>query len=342
MDSWIPDQGASRADRTALSAAVRTSTVDVALGALPARAPRVRALLDGLWGEETRGAPGLFHPDFFSWYFALGDAVRADDLAGVVTAFDELEAVVAGVRRSRARARDNEPVLGAPIDFGMEGATAERALLRLRGAAADAARSAGESLQGETRRLIANLDPAVSDSISAALCLIRRVWPAMHEEVLDYVQRLVLVETDDIIGASDASSIGAIFVGAAEARDPVKLAEELIHESSHNVLNTVSFLELPCLNPPEERHGSPLRKDPRPLFGIFHQVFVLARLAHFYSLVLPLHPERRAQHEDIKARLRGGVSVINTHARLTDKGARLMASINELDNHFTNPEVSHA
>jgi HEXXH motif-containing protein len=39
-------------------------------------------------------------------------------------------------------------------------------------------------------------------------------------------------------------------------------------------------------NPPQERHASPLREDARPMDGLVHAAYVLARITLFYTQLL--------------------------------------------------------
>ncbi|MBL6431916.1 MAG: hypothetical protein HPM95_15385 [Alphaproteobacteria bacterium] len=51
-----------------------------------------------------------------------------------------------------------------------------------------------------------------------------------------------------------------------------------MHEAAHGTLFAMSPVEFYVFNPENERYSSPLRLDPRPLDGIYHATFVLARM----------------------------------------------------------------
>lgn len=53
--------------------------------------------------------------------------------------------------------------------------------------------------------------------------------------------------------------------------------EHLVHESAHHYLYAVWTTEDLILNEDTARYKSPLRTEPRPLSGIYHAMFVLAR-----------------------------------------------------------------
>ena len=52
----------------------------------------------------------------------------------------------------------------------------------------------------------------------------------------------------------------------------------LAHESAHNLLFGLSAEGPLVENSPDELFSSPLRKDPRPMDGIYHATFVTARM----------------------------------------------------------------
>lgn len=83
------------------------------------------------------------------------------------------------------------------------------------------------------------------------------------------------------MGAESASCFsfwGGIFINARRATHQFFVLEALVHEAAHQLLFALSQDENPVLNPPEERYASPLRRDPRPLSGIYHAAFVCGRM----------------------------------------------------------------
>lgn len=79
-------------------------------------------------------------------------------------------------------------------------------------------------------------------------------------------------------GASSFMLWGAIILNADRGDGAVEMAQMLAHESAHNLLFGFSADEALVKNAPEELFSSPLRKDPRPMDGIYHATFVTARM----------------------------------------------------------------
>jgi HEXXH motif-containing protein len=121
-------------------------------------------------------------------------------------------------------------------------------------------------------------------------------------------------------------------------------AQALAHESGHNLLFGFCSSGPLVDNPDEELFSSPLRKDPRPMDGVFHATYVIARMHQTVSRLLDAgvldEREREAAIADLAAHQRNfdaGDRVVRDGARLTPLGAEVidaarayMASANEL------------
>jgi HEXXH motif-containing protein len=109
-----------------------------------------------------------------------------------------------------------------------------------------------------------------------------------------------------------------------------KLAEELIHEASHIRLNMLMAPREVVLNDPAERYQSPLRRDARPMFGVFHQVFVLSRILDFYRRVARVDSSQAGHVRAVARQLADGLGIVQAHGRLSDAGLELLCSMCEL------------
>ena len=82
-----------------------------------------------------------------------------------------------------------------------------------------------------------------------------------------------------------------------------------------------------------ERFQSPLREDPRPMDGIYHATFVVARMHYAMQRLLASCLLDAASKEVAKLALQrhqrafaDGIGTINQHGRLTERGAAVMSS----------------
>ena len=79
-------------------------------------------------------------------------------------------------------------------------------------------------------------------------------------------------------GASAFMLWGAIIINVNQRKGELTMVQMLAHESSHNLLFGFSADESLVENSPDELFQSPLRVDPRPMDGIYHATFVVARM----------------------------------------------------------------
>lgn len=106
------------------------------------------------------------------------------------------------------------------------------------------------------------------------------------DELRQTVQWIGLVDgAASFRGASGVIQRGLLLFSPDATWTWETFAEELVHEVTHTVLDLVSLRE-PLLTGERAfvaEHTAPFRPDPRPLFGNFHAVVVVARLACLFE-----------------------------------------------------------
>jgi HEXXH motif-containing protein len=114
------------------------------------------------------------------------------------------------------------------------------------------------------------------------------------------------------------------------------MAEALSHECAHCLLHAFTWAEPLVENEPSERYPSPLRRDARPMEGVVHATYVLARMHHCIERLLAcglLDAEERSRATAaLSDHVRGfadGLGTIEAHARFTIRGAPIFASARE-------------
>ena len=174
--------------------------------------------------------------------------------------------------------------------------------------------------------------------IDAALDLVASADPQAHEELGVLVNEIILAVSDEkpggltFDGASTFMLFGAILLNAQGHATVLETVEALVHESSHNLLFGLCADGALIDNDDEERFDSPLRTDQRPMDGIVHATFVLARMDQAIQRLLAsghLTPEQCQEAAILLAssarNYRKGWGVIQRHARLTPLGKDVMA-----------------
>ena len=150
-----------------------------------------------------------------------------------------------------------------------------------------------------------------SSASTAAMDLLDRGFPEMAEEIRELLSEIVIaVGPDDpkaltFDGSSSYMLWGAIMLNARGQSSVLDTAQALAHESGHNLL----FGK--CVNGPlvenddEEDFAHPLRTDPRPMDGVFHAAYVIARMHQTLERLL----DSGVLDED---QTRGGAEAIST------------------------------
>lgn len=132
-------------------------------------------------------------------------------------------------------------------------------------------------------------------------------------------------------GSSSLERWGTVLINANLDRTDLELGEAITHETAHNALFAMSPVEFHVDNDPEERYQSPLRLDKRPMNGIYHATFVLARMcfamteiAESSSAEEPLKSEATKLAEASRILFADGYRVLEKHANYTAEGRAIM------------------
>lgn len=176
---------------------------------------------------------------------------------------------------------------------------------------------------------------AFRDRLGAGFALLDRALPDLAAEVRALVREVLLAtgggKGEEFDGASFYQLWGLLMLNPRYHTTPVAVAEVLAHESAHTLLFGFTIDEPLVLNPDEELFPSPLRRDPRPMDGIYHATFVSARMCWAMRRLAAdrgLEGEVRAAAEaaaerDVRS-FAAGESVVARHGRLSETGAALM------------------
>ena len=137
------------------------------------------------------------------------------------------------------------------------------------------------------------------------------------------------------LSASYREAIGTVYVTLHP--NVMTMTEALVHEFQHNKLNVAAYTTEFLENAFEPRYPSPVRPDPRPLWGILLAVHAFLPVAVLYRRMRAAgHP--RASHADFARRLteidlknHEGIEMLRAHAQWTPAGAALFAELDALD-----------
>ena len=171
--------------------------------------------------------------------------------------------------------------------------------------------------------------------IEAGLKLLDAGFPAMAAEIRGLLREIVLAAGPEdpkamtFDGASCYMLWGAILLNTRGQDNVLDTAQALAHESGHNLLFGFCTDGPLIENPDEELFASPLRTDPRPMDGVVHATYVVARMHQTLRRLLDagvLDPgQQSAALRDLEIHARNfatGDRTIREGARLTRVGAQ--------------------
>jgi hypothetical protein len=174
-----------------------------------------------------------------------------------------------------------------------------------------------------------------AERVRNALALLERAAPELAGELRTLVREIVLVQRpgDKHFGASSFQIWGALFLRPAPIGGRVVIASALAHEAAHALLFGFGMGKPLVINDAAERFPSPLRDEPRPMDGVVHATYVLARMYYALTLLIDsglLTPEEertaREERDRHKHFYTKGIAEIETHAKWTEAGKMALSS----------------
>jgi len=175
-----------------------------------------------------------------------------------------------------------------------------------------------------------------ADALREALGLIAEHTPALRETIALLVHQIVPVgyDAEQHLSASYREALGTLYLTLHPS--PLTMAEALIHETQHNVLNAVFELDPLLENAFSPLFSSPVRPDPRPLHGVLLAVHAFLPVAELHRRMaeaghpLSKTPEFARRVERVREGNREGAAVLLENAAPTAIGRALLDEIARL------------
>lgn len=172
--------------------------------------------------------------------------------------------------------------------------------------------------------------------VSKALGIIERADPALSKEINSTVHWYWPITTPDKRVVHNSFSVSTLHGGIflSESYSYPVLAEALVHEFYHNQLSIFMTVEPHLQFPDDELLYSPWREDPRPLFGLYHGLYVFTGLLGFLERVeknpelSAFHRFSRSRREAIYFQARTALSQVPAK-RLMKRGSAIVALLRE-------------
>lgn len=175
--------------------------------------------------------------------------------------------------------------------------------------------------------------------ISAAYKLLHDFWPEIENNISGTIRSIHLVRSphpDRHMSCTSEQFFGTILTSTG---NEYQLAEALVHEFSHNLLNMVilSGDVFDGAVPKEEIYYSPWREDPRHISGVLHAVFVFTNVAELLdrlSKSSPQDPYLSRRKLDNLIRLKMGMAVLQEFPFIKPLGVALISDLGKKVEHL--------
>ena len=175
-------------------------------------------------------------------------------------------------------------------------------------------------------------------SAEQALTILKSYAPDIYDESYIFLNHILFINGQGIKAGSSVNALGLMYIEQHFVTTLEDMIDMIVHESAHQYLHALSYLDEIVTNAPDERYEAPLRQDKRPLIGIYHAVFVLARITYVFKQILnnplSLLDDKviidKINHYTLRYNL--GLKTVLEHGRLTPIGADIINSTHKLIN----------
>jgi HEXXH motif-containing protein len=168
-----------------------------------------------------------------------------------------------------------------------------------------------------------------SGRFGAGLDLISRCWPELYDEICILTNYFAVIRGEPFVGGSAISCFGTSFFNLRPEWSDVSFADHIVHEAAHQRLHVEFELQPALINGDYLGAASPIRRDPRPLYGVLHATFVFLRLSLFLERVVrteySLEADKRLHRHALG--LYHGVKQLEKYARWNPRGEYLFSEI---------------
>lgn len=156
--------------------------------------------------------------------------------------------------------------------------------------------------------------------------------PKHYHVALNNLHSIKLFE-GSIRGFSLQEAYGNIYIRTPRENDNDILyyLEHIIHECAHQNLFALQMIDPVVLNDNKDRYIAPIRKQLRPMDGIFHACFVLARMTRGFRIAEEYidSPEYNKFYSRIEKWFRGSYQTVKENAVLSENGKALFSTFEE-------------
>jgi HEXXH motif-containing protein len=174
-------------------------------------------------------------------------------------------------------------------------------------------------------------------TLEQSFALISRYLPGEAEEMATLLQQVIPVGYDAIkhLSASYREAVGTVYLTLHP--NLMTMTEALIHEFQHNKFNLAAHGTEFLHNAFHPLYKSPIRPDPRPLWGIALAVHAFLPVAELYRRMRDAghdgsnHPDFERRLSEIDLKNHEGMDMLRAHAEWTPDGRALFDELEALE-----------
>jgi len=175
------------------------------------------------------------------------------------------------------------------------------------------------------------------EALDAAFGLVESCLPETFSEMQLMLHEVIPVGWDEKrhLSASYREAIGTAYLTLNP--NAMTMAEAVVHEFQHNKFNVVADEVAFLTNAFHPLYPSPVRPDPRPLWGILLAVHAFLPVAELYRRLrdaghpLAALPEFDRRMSDLDLKNHEGMEMLRAHAQFTPPGRELFADLEALE-----------
>lgn len=166
--------------------------------------------------------------------------------------------------------------------------------------------------------------------VKSALEILERI-DAVHSYSATHQLNEIKIFDGTVRGFSYQAAYGNIYIRSAQQSDNTiaYYLEHIVHECAHQHLFALQLIDPIIINNKNELFDAPIRMQKRPMDGIFHACFVLARMVRCFQRTKSEfeHDINQTFLEKIDAWFNKSYETVKEHAKLTDKGRQLFNTL---------------
>jgi HEXXH motif-containing protein len=173
--------------------------------------------------------------------------------------------------------------------------------------------------------------------LDASFALVERFLPGEFAEMGTLLHEIIPVGYDEKrhLSASYREAVGTVYLTLHP--NVMTMTEAVIHEFQHNKLNVSAYSTELLVNAFHPLYKSPIRPDPRPLWGILLAVHAFLPVAELYRRMraaghpLAAHSGFEARLSDIDLKNHEGMEMLRAHGNFTPAGRALFDDLEALE-----------